>query len=154
MSACASTDRDGETASAGVRLEARLSRLARVGAHGADPGGVLVAVLMLGNYDTRFETTIASDLPSFDAQGRIRLVDFGEGEYVAKERAIRSLLAEAGAARLASPAGEAGRGRRAPRCGPRRGDRLYRLVSLPGVQTHTLTVKVPAGVSAYDFTFG
>lgn len=138
-----------------MRPEARLSRLARVGARGADPGGVLVAVLILGNYDTRFETTIASDLPSIDAQGRIRLVDFGEGEYVAKERAIRSLLAEAGAARLASPAGEAGGGRRAPRRGPHVGaDRLYRLVSLPGVQTHTLTVKVPAGVSAYDFTFG
>ena len=32
-----------------------------------------------------------------DAQGRIRLADFGEGEYAAKERAIRSLLVEAGA---------------------------------------------------------
>jgi cytochrome c biogenesis protein CcdA/thiol-disulfide isomerase/thioredoxin len=32
-----------------------------------------------------------------DAHGRIRLADFGEGEYGAKERAIRSLLAEAGA---------------------------------------------------------
>jgi thiol-disulfide isomerase/thioredoxin len=38
-----------------------------------------------------------------DAQGRIRLVDFGEGEYPAKERAIRSLLAEAGASRLGTP---------------------------------------------------
>ena len=35
-----------------------------------------------------------------DAQGRIRLADFGEGEYAAKERAIRSLLVEAGAAGL------------------------------------------------------
>ncbi len=35
-----------------------------------------------------------------DAQGRIRLTDFGEGEYGAKERAIRSLLVEAGAAGL------------------------------------------------------
>jgi cytochrome c biogenesis protein CcdA/thiol-disulfide isomerase/thioredoxin len=35
-----------------------------------------------------------------DAQGRIRLTDFGEGEYTAKERAIRSLLAEAGATSL------------------------------------------------------
>jgi cytochrome c biogenesis protein CcdA/thiol-disulfide isomerase/thioredoxin len=33
-------------------------------------------------------------------------------------------------------------------------DRLYRLVSLPNVQTHTLTVQVPRGVSVYDFTFG
>jgi cytochrome c biogenesis protein CcdA/thiol-disulfide isomerase/thioredoxin len=35
-----------------------------------------------------------------DAQGRIRLSDFGEGEYAAKERAIRSLLIEAGASGL------------------------------------------------------
>ena len=38
-----------------------------------------------------------------DAQGRIRLADFGEGEYAAKERAIRSLLVEAGAAGLGGP---------------------------------------------------
>lgn len=195
-----------------------------------------------------------------DAQGRIRLVDFGEGEYAAKERAIRSLLAEAGAARLASPVkvhalappetevtpesylgseraqrftnGEISSGVHnfgalprtpLPLSGLRYGgewriegwaasalrqatlqlrfrsqhvylvmgnqsasraasvtvlldghplprklagadvrggvarvaaDRLYRLVSLPGVQTHTLTVEAPAGVSVYDFTFG
>ncbi len=35
-----------------------------------------------------------------DAQGRVRLADFGEGEYAAKERAIRSLLVEAGASGL------------------------------------------------------
>jgi cytochrome c biogenesis protein CcdA/thiol-disulfide isomerase/thioredoxin len=35
-----------------------------------------------------------------DAQGRVRLADFGEGEYAAKERAIRSLLVEAGAGGL------------------------------------------------------
>jgi thiol-disulfide isomerase/thioredoxin len=35
-----------------------------------------------------------------DAHGRIRLTDFGEGEYAAKERAIRALLAEAGATSL------------------------------------------------------
>ena len=35
-----------------------------------------------------------------DPQGRIRLADFGEGEYAAKERAIRSLLLEAGAGGL------------------------------------------------------
>ncbi len=34
------------------------------------------------------------------------------------------------------------------------GQRLYSLVSLPGVRRHDLTVDVPAGVSAYDFTFG
>ncbi len=39
-----------------------------------------------------------------DAQGRIRLEDFGEGEYATKERAIRSLLVEAGATDLSGPA--------------------------------------------------
>jgi thiol-disulfide isomerase/thioredoxin len=34
------------------------------------------------------------------------------------------------------------------------GQRLYSLVSLPGDQFHDLTVVVPPGVSAYDFTFG
>jgi cytochrome c biogenesis protein CcdA/thiol-disulfide isomerase/thioredoxin len=35
-----------------------------------------------------------------DARGRIRLADFGEGDYGAKEKAIRALLAEAGAGGL------------------------------------------------------
>jgi cytochrome c biogenesis protein CcdA/thiol-disulfide isomerase/thioredoxin len=35
-----------------------------------------------------------------------------------------------------------------------RGQRLYSLVSLPTDQQRTLTVDVPRGVSAYDFTFG
>jgi thiol-disulfide isomerase/thioredoxin len=35
-----------------------------------------------------------------------------------------------------------------------KGQRLYSLVSLPSAQSHELTVKVPPGVSAYDFTFG
>jgi cytochrome c biogenesis protein CcdA/thiol-disulfide isomerase/thioredoxin len=35
-----------------------------------------------------------------------------------------------------------------------RGQRLYSLVSLPDGQAHTLTVTLPPGVSAYDFTFG
>jgi cytochrome c biogenesis protein CcdA/thiol-disulfide isomerase/thioredoxin len=39
-----------------------------------------------------------------DAQGRIRLEDFGEGEYATKERAIRSLLVEAGDTDLSGPA--------------------------------------------------
>ncbi len=39
-----------------------------------------------------------------DARGRIRLADFGEGNYEAKQRAIRSLLVEAGAAGLGSAA--------------------------------------------------
>jgi hypothetical protein len=34
------------------------------------------------------------------------------------------------------------------------GQRLYSLVSLPADQFHMLTVDVPPGVSAYDFTFG
>jgi cytochrome c biogenesis protein CcdA/thiol-disulfide isomerase/thioredoxin len=35
-----------------------------------------------------------------------------------------------------------------------RGQRLYSLLSLPTDEMGTLTVKVPPGVSAYDFTFG
>ena len=35
-----------------------------------------------------------------------------------------------------------------------RGQKLYSLVSLPSVQNHQLEIKVPPGVSAYDFTFG
>jgi cytochrome c biogenesis protein CcdA/thiol-disulfide isomerase/thioredoxin len=35
-----------------------------------------------------------------DTRGRIRLADFGEGDYAGKERAIRSLLVEAGATGL------------------------------------------------------
>ena len=34
------------------------------------------------------------------------------------------------------------------------GQRLYSLVSLPSAQGHALTLKVPPGVRAYDFTFG
>ncbi|MHB1571023.1 MAG: hypothetical protein ACYC0H_17720 [Solirubrobacteraceae bacterium] len=34
------------------------------------------------------------------------------------------------------------------------GQRLYSLVSLPSDQRRTLTIEVPPGVSAYDFTFG
>jgi cytochrome c biogenesis protein CcdA/thiol-disulfide isomerase/thioredoxin len=39
-----------------------------------------------------------------DAQGRIRLADFGEGDYGAKQQAIRELLAQAGAGGLGSAA--------------------------------------------------
>ena len=35
-----------------------------------------------------------------------------------------------------------------------RGQRLYSLVSLPEAQQHVITVQLPPGVSAYDFTFG
>ncbi len=37
---------------------------------------------------------------------------------------------------------------------PVRGQRLYWLVALPDAQQHDITVQVPPGVSAYDFTFG
>lgn len=39
-----------------------------------------------------------------DAQGRIRLADFGEGDYGAKQKAIRDLLAQAGQGGLGSAA--------------------------------------------------
>ena len=35
-----------------------------------------------------------------------------------------------------------------------RGQRLYSLVSLHGAEQHALTVQLPPGISAYDFTFG
>jgi thiol-disulfide isomerase/thioredoxin len=35
-----------------------------------------------------------------------------------------------------------------------RGQRLYRLISLPTAQQTTFTLDIPPGVSAYDFTFG
>jgi cytochrome c biogenesis protein CcdA/thiol-disulfide isomerase/thioredoxin len=193
-----------------------------------------------------------------DAEGNVRLADFGEGEYAAKERAIRSLLAESGASGLGLPtdvhaqqpseaqvtpesylgAEEARRFANGPilaglhRYGPlprtplglsqlryggtwnvaashatavgearlqlrftaRRvflvlapsagtasakilldghaiparaagadvhgarvsveADRLYRLVDLPAVQTHTLAVQASPGLQAYAFTFG
>ncbi|HVR05633.1 MAG TPA: cytochrome c biogenesis protein DipZ [Solirubrobacteraceae bacterium] len=193
-----------------------------------------------------------------DAHGRIRLTDFGEGDYTTKQRAIRSLLVEAGAAGLGaaanvnaikpseaevtpesylgiergerftngpltaglhdfgppstqppplsglrfagtwdvsawgtaavkestlqlhfrarrvylvmgSPAGSrpvrveldgrpipqalAGTAVHAGVAAVRFQD-IYNLVDLPSVQTHTLTVQVPPGVSVYDFTFG
>jgi thiol-disulfide isomerase/thioredoxin len=40
-----------------------------------------------------------------DAQGHLRLIEFGEGGYAEKEQAIRSLLAEAGAKDLGSDSG-------------------------------------------------
>ena len=35
-----------------------------------------------------------------------------------------------------------------------RGQRLYGLISFPTAQQHTLTLQIPPGISAYDFTFG
>jgi hypothetical protein len=35
-----------------------------------------------------------------------------------------------------------------------RGQRLYALVALSGAQPHDISIEVPPGVSAYDFTFG
>jgi len=61
--------------------------------------GILYPVAQDNNYSTwnayKNEYWPAEYL--IDAQGRIRVIDFGEGEYAAKERAIRSLLVEAGA---------------------------------------------------------
>jgi hypothetical protein len=34
------------------------------------------------------------------------------------------------------------------------GQRLYGLFSRPAAEQHALTVEVPPGVTAYDFTFG
>ena len=34
------------------------------------------------------------------------------------------------------------------------GQRLYSLVSFPAAEQFTFTIQLPAGVSAYDFTFG
>jgi hypothetical protein len=34
------------------------------------------------------------------------------------------------------------------------GERLYSLVNLPADQLHAITVELPPGISAYDFTFG
>jgi thiol-disulfide isomerase/thioredoxin len=56
--------------------------------------------------DNNYATWIAYNNESWpaeyliDGHGRIRLTDFGEGEYAAKERAIRSLLAQSGATGL------------------------------------------------------
>ena len=35
-----------------------------------------------------------------------------------------------------------------------RGQRLYSLISLPADEMDTITIQIPPGVSAYDFTFG
>jgi cytochrome c biogenesis protein CcdA/thiol-disulfide isomerase/thioredoxin len=35
-----------------------------------------------------------------------------------------------------------------------KGERLYSLISLPSAQSHDFTLRIPPGVSAYDFTFG
>jgi len=66
--------------------------------------GIHYAVAQDNNYDTwnayKNEYWPAEYL--IDAQGRVRLADFGEGNYAGKERAIRSLLVEAGAGGLGS----------------------------------------------------
>jgi len=35
-----------------------------------------------------------------------------------------------------------------------RGQRLYSLISLPADEMDAITIQIPPGVSAYDFTFG
>ena len=54
-----------------------------------------------------------------DARGRVRFVHFGEGSYAETERAIRSLLAEAGQARLGGRAKAQRRDRGSRRHHPR-----------------------------------
>jgi len=221
--------------------------------------GILYPVAQDNNYSTwnAYNNEYWPAEYLIDAHGRIRLTDFGEGEYAAKERAIRSLLVEAGAEglgqathvqaqapsaaevtresylgaekaerfengtlhaglrdysspaaplapehlryegswRVSAESAQAARGARlqlnffarrvflvAGSAGGARsahilldghpiaatdsgGDvhgatasigfqRLYRLVELPKVERHVLTVQAPPGVSVYSFTFG
>src|SRR5918996_1611180 len=88
-----------------------------------------------------------------DDRGRVRYAHFGEGAYEETEAAIRALLAEAGRDRLGPVGdGEAGEDVRGGRATVRE-ERLYRLVSLPGVEDRRLTLRMPAGVTGYAFTF-
>jgi cytochrome c biogenesis protein CcdA/thiol-disulfide isomerase/thioredoxin len=70
-----------------------------------------------------------------DAEGRVRYVHFGEGDYAGKEQVIRELLKEAGRASVER-------------------QRLYELVDLPRAERHRLTLELDPGVSGYAFTFG
>jgi cytochrome c biogenesis protein CcdA/thiol-disulfide isomerase/thioredoxin len=225
-----------------------------------EQNGIHYPVVQDNNYGTwnAYENQYWPAEYLIDAHGRIRLADFGEGEYATKERAIRSLLVEAGDTSLGTaahvsaikPSEEeitpesylgaeraqrftngpittglheygplpahgpplsglryaglwhvAGWGVTAERASklaltfrsrrvylvmgspgttrplrvlldgrpiPARlagsdvhdgavavnRDRLYRLVELPNVQTHTLTVEAAPGVEVYDYTFG
>ena len=81
-----------------------------------------------------------------DAKGRVRYAHFGEGDYDKTEAAIRSLLAEAGAAKLGARArvGAGGRGRGADaRDLPRRDARAGWSVP-PRAGTHTYRPGAPA----------
>jgi cytochrome c biogenesis protein CcdA/thiol-disulfide isomerase/thioredoxin len=64
--------------------------------------GIRYPVVQDNNYDTwnAYNNEYWPAEYLIDTRGRIRLTDFGEGEYAAKERAIRALLAEGGAAGL------------------------------------------------------
>jgi cytochrome c biogenesis protein CcdA/thiol-disulfide isomerase/thioredoxin len=87
-----------------------------------------------------------------DAQGRVRLVHFGEGSYSETERAIRALLAEAGHGRLGGRA-HAHSARPDPRSTPEsylgaaRAERFASGPILPGRQRFQ---RVPAGRLAAD----
>jgi cytochrome c biogenesis protein CcdA/thiol-disulfide isomerase/thioredoxin len=71
-----------------------------------EQNGIHYPVVQDNNYDTwnAYNNEYWPAEYLIDARGRIRLTDFGEGEYPAKERAIRSLLAEAGATGLGATA--------------------------------------------------
>jgi cytochrome c biogenesis protein CcdA/thiol-disulfide isomerase/thioredoxin len=90
-----------------------------------DPGNVRTAIAQDGlrypvAQDNQYQTWNAYSNQYWpaeyliDAQGRVRLVDFGEGNYSGKERAIRSLLVEAGAQRLGGPVGSSTRAQAPP----------------------------------------
>ena len=90
-----------------------------------DPGNVQAAISQDGlrypvAQDNEYQTWSAYSNQYWpaeyliDAQGQVRLVDFGEGNYSGKERAIRSLLVEAGAQGLGGPVGASTRAQAPP----------------------------------------
>lgn len=95
----------------GRRVTARLARRSR--AFQASMGAVMlvVALLMLGNYDTRFETAIAGDLPSF-------LVDPTKGLETSRAAAEQLAALHGHAARATGGVSQAQAGERLPVLGP------------------------------------
>jgi hypothetical protein len=113
-----------------------------------------------------------------DATGQVREANFGEGGYAATEAHSRTWT-ESGEAATAGTGAIIGRrgGRQGRPCRPQpaaRGSRrragvsldgrrratltvdsqrLYRLVSLPAVDEHLVSLRLSPGVGAYSFTF-